>query len=73
MKSKCKRNKQVFLISNNDCFIIKKSQITNKTINNFILDNININETGKILIENEKMLTLQKGQPYDSLVSTCVM
>lgn len=64
MKSKCKRNKQVFLILNNDCFTIKKSKITNKTINNFILDNININETGKILIENENMLTLQKGQPY---------
>jgi len=64
MKSKRKRNKQVFLISNNDCFTIKKPKIKNKTINSFIIDDLNINEAGKILIDNGNILTLQKGQPY---------
>ena len=64
IKSKQKKTKQVFLISNNDCFTIKKSKIRNKTLNSFLIDNVNINQTGKILIDNGKLLTLQKGQPY---------
>ena len=64
IKSKQKKIKQVFLISNHDCFIIKKSKIMNKTLNSFLIDNSNINQTGKILIDNGKLLTLQKGQPY---------
>ena len=64
MKSKRKRNKQVFLISNNDCFTIKKPITRNQTKNSFIINNNNINEAGKILIDNGNILTLQKGQPY---------
>ena len=64
MKSKRKRNKQVFLISNNDCFTIKKPITKNQTKNSFIINNNNINEAGKILIDNGNILTLQKGQPY---------
>lgn len=64
IKSKRKRKKQVFLISNNDCFTVKKPKGRNKTINSFRLNNLNLNETGKILIDNENMITLQKGQPY---------
>nr|YP_010242090.1 RNA polymerase b''-subunit [Coscinodiscus granii]QTI83005.1 RNA polymerase b''-subunit [Coscinodiscus granii] len=64
IKSKLKKNKQVFLISNNDCFTIKKSRIKKKMLNNLIVNDLHINKTGKILIDNGKTLTLQKGQPY---------
>ena len=64
IKSKLKKNKQVFLISNNDCFTIKKSKIKKKMLNNLIVNDLHINKTGKILIDNSKTLTIQKGQPY---------
>ena len=64
LKSKRKQNKQLFLISNNNCLNIDKDRIKNKTINDLVIDNINIPETGKILIDNGRKLTLQKGQPY---------
>lgn len=56
--------KQILLISNNDCLTIKKNLSTKKTINDFILNSTNVNETGKIIIENDKLITLQKGRPY---------
>ena len=33
-------------------------------LNNLIVNDLHINKTGKILIDNGKTLTLQKGQPY---------
>jgi DNA-directed RNA polymerase subunit beta' len=63
-KSKSKANKQVFLISNKDCVTIKKKNIKNKTVNDLIINNVNLNKTGKILIENENFVTIQKGRPY---------
>ena len=63
-KSKCKQNKQVFLISNNDCITIEKSKVKNKTLNDLIIDDININQTGKIIIDNGEYITVQKGRPY---------
>ena len=63
-KSKQKQNKQVFLISNDDCTVVEKDNIKNKTINNFLIDDVNINQTGKILINNDKVLTIQRGRPY---------
>ena len=56
--------KQILLISNKDCLILSKSQFPNKKLNDFILNSSNVNETGKIIIENNNFLTLQKGKPY---------
>ena len=30
----------------------------------YIINSNNVNETGKIIIENEKFITIQKGRPY---------
>jgi DNA-directed RNA polymerase subunit beta' len=63
-KSKRFNKKQVFLISNDNCITVKKEKEKNKTINELIIDNIDVNKTGKILIDNGKFLTIQKGHPY---------
>ena len=63
-KSKRSNKKQVFLISNDDCITVKKEQGKNKTVNELIIDNIKVNQTGKVLIDNGKVLTIQKGRPY---------
>ena len=63
-KIKKKDTKQIFLISNIDCLIIKKNQFPKKKLNDFIINSSNINETGKIIIENKNFFTLQKGKPY---------
>lgn len=63
-KSKRSIKKQIFLISNDDCTTVKKEQGKNKTVNELIFDNINVNQTGKVLIDNDKFLTIQKGRPY---------
>ena len=64
LKSKRKQNKQIFIISNNDCTTIEKNRVKNKTINDLLIDNININQTGKIIIDNGKIITIQRGRPY---------
>ena len=64
IKIKKQNSKQVFLISNNDCLRINKNRFTKKKLNDFILDSLNIYETGKIIIENNNILTIQKGKPY---------
>lgn len=63
-KSKCLNKKQIFLISNNDCITIKKEYGNNKTVDELLIDKVNVNEIGKILIDNEQFLTIQKGRPY---------
>ena len=63
-KVKNKNSKQILLISNEDCFHLKKNRFSNKKLNDFIIDSTNVNETGKILIENDQFLTVQKGRPY---------
>ena len=63
-KSKRSNKKQVFLISNDDCITVKKEEGKNKTVNELIIDDIKGNQTGKILIDNDKVLTIQKGRPY---------
>ncbi len=63
-KVKKQDSKQILLISNKDCLTIKKSKFPNKKINDFIIDSSNVDETGKIIIENNNFLTLQKGKPY---------
>jgi hypothetical protein len=63
-KVKNKDTKQILLISNQDCLTVKKVQFPNKKVNDFIINSRNVNETGKIIIENNNLLTLQKGRPY---------
>lgn len=56
--------KQIFLISNNDCLIIKKTKMTKKQLHDFVINSENVNETGKIIIESNDFFTIQKGRPY---------
>ncbi len=63
-KVKNKSTKQIFLISNDNCFTIKKEQFPDKTLNNFIINSKKITEIGKIIIINNNLITLQKGTPY---------
>lgn len=63
-KIKKKDTKQILLISNKDCFTLEKSQFPTKKLNDFVLTSSNVNETGKIIIENNDFLTVQKGRPY---------
>jgi len=63
-KIKKKETKQVLLISNHDCFTVKRDRFISKKLNDFIIDSSHVNETGKIIIANEQFLTLQKGRPY---------
>merc|ERR1712157_337 len=63
-KIKKQKEKQIFLISNNDCIILNKAEVTNKKLNDFIMSKSNLAKTGKIIIENDKFVTVQKGRPY---------
>ena len=63
-KVKYKESKQIFLISNNDCLKIKKDKTVDQTLNNLIINSKNISETGKVLITNNQLITLQKGRPF---------
>ena len=63
-KIKKHNEKQIFLISNNDCTIVNKSEVINKRLNDFIMSKSNLVKTGKIIIENDKVFTVQKGRPY---------
>ena len=63
-KVKNKDGKQILLISNKDCLSLEKKKFPNKKLDDFIITSSNVNETGKIIIENNHFLTLQKGKPY---------
>ena len=63
-KVKKQDSKQILLISNKDCLTLDREKFSNKKLNDFIINSLNVNETGKIIIENNKFLTLQKGKPY---------
>lgn len=63
-KIKKKDIKQILLISNKDCLTLEKSKFPNKKLNDFVITSSNVNESGKIIIENNNFLTLQKGKPY---------
>jgi DNA-directed RNA polymerase subunit beta' len=56
--------KQILLISNDNCITIEKSKLPIKKINDFIINSTNANHVGKIIIENDKFFTIQKGRPY---------
>lgn len=63
-KIKNKTLKQILLISNEDCLTVQKTRFPKKKLNDFIINSFNVNEIGKIIIENKDFLTLQKGKPY---------
>ena len=44
--------------------ILKKSKIPKKSVNDLIINNVNVHQIGKIIIDNGKFLTIQKGRPY---------
>jgi DNA-directed RNA polymerase subunit beta' len=64
IKIKKTKNKPILLISNDDCFTLTKKDFPDKQLNKFIINNKKVNYTGKIIIENEKFFTVQKGRPY---------
>ena len=64
LKSKYKNNREILLISNDDCLTIKKEKIKSKSVNDLIIKNVNLNQIGKIIIDNGNFLTIQKGRPY---------
>ena len=43
---------------------MKKEDIINKKLNDFITNSQDINKIGKIIIENDQFFTIQKGRPY---------
>ena len=63
-KIKKKNTKQILLISNKDCFIVKRSQFPNKKLNDFIININNTLETGKIILMSKNFLILQKSKLY---------
>lgn len=64
VKIKKQDSKEIFLISNNDCLTIRKSEVPDKKLNDFIVSKDDLSKTGKIIIENNQNLTIQKGRPY---------
>ena len=63
-KIKKQISKQIFLISNTDCLTIKKDEVPTKKLNDFINSKSNLMKTGKIIIENDNVFTIQRGRPY---------
>ena len=64
IKSKQIDSKQIFLISNEDCIVIKKDYNNRKKLNQLIINTQNLIYSGRIIIDNGKFLTVQKGKPY---------
>ena len=63
-KTRNQITKQIFLISNKDCASLKKKEVANKKLNDFISSKFDLAKTGKIIIENKKFVTIQLGRPY---------
>lgn len=63
-KTRNQITKQIFLISNKDCLSLKKKEISNKKLNDFVSSKFDLAKTGKIIIENDRFVTIQRGRPY---------
>jgi hypothetical protein len=63
-KIKKQDSKEILLIANKDCLLISRSTLGQKKLNQFTTDSANINKSGKIILENDKFFTIQKGRPY---------
>jgi len=64
IKTRNQITKQIFLISNNDCLRLKKNEVSNKKLNNFINSKFDLAKIGKPIIENNQFLIIQLGRPY---------
>lgn len=64
LKVKYTNTKQIFLILNNHCKLVRKSDFPEKSINEFLINETDLKETGKIIADNGKLLTIQRGKPY---------
>lgn len=64
LKVKFSQTKQIFLILNHHCKLVKKSNFPNKKVNEFLINETILKETGKIIADNGKVLTIQYGKPY---------
>jgi DNA-directed RNA polymerase subunit beta' len=64
LKSKKSQKRQIFLISNNDCITLPKTKVKNKTLNQLLINQLDVHENGKIIIDNGSLVTVQKGRPY---------
>lgn len=56
--------KQILLLTNDDCITIQKNFINKKSPNSLIVNTNDANQIGKIIIKNQKCITIQKGRPY---------
>ena len=56
--------KQILLLTNENCVTIPKALNVRRTTNNLVINSKNVNQVGKIIIENNNFLTIQKGRPY---------
>ena len=56
--------KSILLISNENCIKIRKNELPNKKVNDFIINHEKMDYLGKIILENKTFFTLQKGRPY---------
>ena len=64
LKVKSKINKQILLISNDDCLTVEKTKKQQKSLSDLIINVKHINQIGKIIIDNGNFITIQKGRPY---------
>ena len=64
VKIKKQSSKQIFLISNDDCLTIPKSELPDKKLNDFITSKTDLTRTGQIIIENDNYFTIQTGRAY---------
>ena len=56
--------KQILLLTNDDCITIQKNFINKKSPNSLIVNTNDAHQIGKIIIKNQKCITIQKGRPY---------
>ena len=63
-KIKNQNEKQIFLISNDDCITVNINEIPHQKVGDFVMSKVNLMRTGKIIIENKALFTIQKGRPY---------
>ena len=64
IKVKKQLTKQILVISNKDCSVVTKKEIQEKTFNNLINSDQVLKKIGKVLIQNDHNVIIQKGKPY---------
>ena len=64
IKVKKQSTKQILVISNQDCSIITKKEIQENKFNSLVNSEQSLNKIGKVLIENNDNIIIQKGKPY---------